>query len=336
MQFELTKVNDVFADFRKQLEEAKEINKNTVFDYEDKKSHAQAVSHIYKLRQTASAIDKLRKSEKAESLAYGKEIDLVAKLLEAEIREMIAVHDAPIQAKKEREAAVKKEISDRIERVIVAGNTEYETSEAAKVCLLKLKEIKLDDSFGAFKGEAAIAKDEAIGKVELRFDALVKSEATAIELARVNKENEEKARIEAEAKAKKDQEEREANIAKESRETAEREAKEREEKTKAEQAAALAKVEQDKKDAVAKAEREAQEKIAAEKKRIADEKAEADKIQMIADQKEKRRIANRAHQGRINSGIVSQLVELGCEQDLAVAIVKNAAKQEIQNLTINY
>ena len=33
--FELAKVNDVFADFQEQIKEAKKVNEQTVFDYED-------------------------------------------------------------------------------------------------------------------------------------------------------------------------------------------------------------------------------------------------------------------------------------------------------------
>ena len=102
-EFAVARINDVFADFYKQLEEAKKVNEQTVFQYETPAGNKAARSHIYKLRQSKSAVESKRKEEKAESLKYGKDLDSEAKKITAEIEEMISVHDAPLKEIEERE-----------------------------------------------------------------------------------------------------------------------------------------------------------------------------------------------------------------------------------------
>ena len=65
----------VYDEFRGQLSELRDANAKTVFDYEDPKGNKDARSHVYKLRQTKSAVEMARKEEKAESLAYGRRVD---------------------------------------------------------------------------------------------------------------------------------------------------------------------------------------------------------------------------------------------------------------------
>lgn len=50
--------------FRAQLAQLKEGNAKAVFNYRDPIGNKEARSHVYKLRQTKSAVDKVRKAEK--------------------------------------------------------------------------------------------------------------------------------------------------------------------------------------------------------------------------------------------------------------------------------
>ena len=55
-----------FSEFRSQLATLKHDNSKAVFNYADPKGNKEARSHIYKLRQTKSAVDKVRKEQKQE------------------------------------------------------------------------------------------------------------------------------------------------------------------------------------------------------------------------------------------------------------------------------
>lgn len=50
--------------FRAQLAELKTNNEKAVFNYEDPAGNKEARSHIYKLRKTKSAVDRVRKDQK--------------------------------------------------------------------------------------------------------------------------------------------------------------------------------------------------------------------------------------------------------------------------------
>ena len=109
--FEIARVNDVFADFYKQLEEAKKVNEQTIFQYETPAGNKAARSHIYKLRQSKSAVEKKRKETKQDAIDFGRTLDTEAKKITSEIEEMINVHDAPLkqieQLEKERISKIK-------------------------------------------------------------------------------------------------------------------------------------------------------------------------------------------------------------------------------------
>ena len=336
--FELAKVNDVFADFQEQIKQAKKLNEQTVFDYEDKKGNKEARSHIYKLRQSVSAIEKVRKAEKAESLAYGKEIDSVAKSLAGELREMIAVHEDPIKAIEERE-------KQRIELIKENINffTFYTQNENTQKPLFEIKlildsvnEKEINESFDEFVETAELAKFKAVDFLTKKITEIEKTELEEKKRIEEQAKLEQQEAIEREAKAKAEQVEREKQIAIEAKEQAEREAKQREHNAKQQQIAELERVEREKKEAIKKAEHEAQEKILAEKKRIADEKARDEHNKKVIADKEAKRQANRAHQKRINNTVLEYLKQLGCDDELGKSIIKSMAKNEIPNVTINY
>jgi len=333
MSFELAKVNEVFVDFKEQIKEAKIINEQTVFDYEDKKGNKEARSHIYKLRQSRSAIEKVRKAEKAESLAYGKELDSVAKTLTSELTEMIEVHEAPIKAIEEREKAIQAEIWEIAE----AKNLEYSDTPEIQAKIESIENTVInEETFGAFVDEAEFEKFKTLKElVEIR-ESFIANDLAEIERVRVEQEKADAIQAEADKQAEIARKEREKQIEEKAKADAIEKAKQREIQVEQEKQQALAKAEQDKKDAVAKAEREAQTKIDAERQRIADEKAQADKEKYIADQAEAARKANIENCRKINGGILQHFQQVGCGTEVAKNIIGQIAKGNIANIQINY
>lgn len=347
--FELAKVNDVFADFQEQIKEAKKLNEQTVFDYEDKKGNKEARSHIYKLRQSVSAIEKVRKAEKADSLAYGKEIDSVAKSLAGELREMISVHEEPIKAIEERE-------KQRIELIKENINffTFYTQDENTQKPLFEIKlildsvnEKEINESFGEFVETAELAKFKAVDFLTKKITQIEKTEREEQKRVEEQKKREEQERIENETKAKAEQVEREKQIAIEAKEQAEREAKQREHNAEQQRIAELERVEREKRELIeiAKqntikmkriAEEEKQQAIREEQQRVANENARVEAEKKLSADKESKRQANRAHQGRINNTVLEYLKQLGCDESLGKNIIKSMVKNEIPNVTINY
>ena len=178
---------------------------------------------------------------------------------------------------------------------------------------------------GISEFKAAEEKKQAeIAEAERKAEEEAKAEAERIE--REKAEAAEKARKEAEEKAER---EKQAAIKAEQEraEKAEREAKE-----------AVERVEREKKEAAEKAEREKQAAIKAEQEKA--EKAEAErKAKEKAEQEEKeRRERNTRHRGKINRGIVVELVKAdkSITVEAAKSIVKAMAQGKIPNVTINY
>lgn len=332
----------VYAEFRAQLGELRELNASTMFDYEDPKGNKDARSHVYKLRQTKSAVDAARKKEKAESLAYGRRVDEQAKEIIAEIEKMIEVHAKPLEEIEQRE-------KDRIERykadlAEIEGGGQRAMEEWQELPLDAMKdrlaEIEAEsiseDRWEEFALLAAQAKESAI--VSLR-EAIAKREAYDAEQAELE-------RLRAEV-VEREQKERDERIAREAEERARREA---EEQRKRDQQEAEAK---------AKAEREASErrelelKLAAEKAER--EKAEAEQRAATAAKEAEERMrreaadravkeaaeaeareANKKHRAATNRAAVAALVKGGLPEDAAKQAITLIAQRAVPNVSISY
>lgn len=322
----------VYDEFRAQLAELSSANESMVFDYESANGNKEARSHVYKLRQTKSAVEKARKKEKAESLEYGRKVDAEAKSISSEIESMIAVHQKPLdeidQREKDRVAVHK----DHIEGMsLVANQTEHPdgsplTASEYALAIEYLEGLKIDDSWEEFAAEAAKAKDENLAIARKRYDDRKKYEDEQEELerlrkqqaeveqkdhdARIAKEAEEKARKDAELAAKREKEaaeKRELEL-KLAAETAEKE------KLEAERRAEVAE-----KEAIEAAERKAKEDAAKET-------AEAEK-----------REANKRHNAKINNQAVKAIIkECGLSEEQAKSVVVAVAKKQIPNVSIFY
>lgn len=328
--FEITKAGEVFVDFREQIKKAKILNKQTVFDYADKKGNKEARSHVYKLRKSKTAIDKVRKLEKAESLAYGREIDSIAKSLSLELTEMIEVHEAPLKALEEKERVRIMSHDQQLEDLReFQCNTPFPEgtlySETLKARLLTLRSFKIDNSYEEFEDEARAIQANAIDFLNKTILYEQKREAEKAELEQFYKDKAEREKVEREQLIV------QQAIAKQAEDAIKREAQ-----IKAKQKVELARVEREKIEAITNAENNAKLKIEAERKKVQQAKEQADfNARVIADA-ERARKANVEHRRTINAGLLKAFEDCGCQSFIAKTIISKIAKNEIKNVQLNY
>lgn len=332
----------VYDEFRAQLGQLRKANKDAIFDYEDSKGNKEARSHIYKLRQTKSAVEKTRKEEKSASLEYGRRVDEQAKEIISEIEDMIEVHEKPIREIEQRE-------KDRIERhksnqaeIEEAGRQTAEQwmelpLQAMKDRLAEIEAQPIDEAhWDEFALLAAQAKEKAVAAIR---DAIAKREKHDAEQAELERHRKEA--------AEREQKERDARIAREAEERARCEAEEQRERERLEA------------EAKAKAEREAAERRELELKLAAEtaerQKAEAEEraanAAREAEERVRREAADRAvkeaseaeareadkkHRSGVNRAAVAAFVKGGLPEDMAKQAVTLIAQKAIPNVSISY
>ena len=332
----------IYEPFRAQLGDLKKLNDETMFNYEDPKGNEAARSHVYKLRRTKSAVDEARKTEKAESLAYGRRVDEEAKEIVAEIELMIEVHAKPLEEIEQRE-------KDRIERhkfkqgeidalgQDIARRWMELSIEAMKDRLGDVEAIPIsEDYWDEFALLGAQSRELAITSIR---DAIAKREAHDAEQAEL-------ARLRKEA-ADREQADREQTIREEAMRSA------------AEEAEQKAKAERERAEAEATAAHEAAERRELELKLAAEtaerEKAEAEQRAATAakdaEERVRREAADRAvkeaaeadareadkkHHAAVNRAAVAALVKGGLPEDMAKQVVTLIAQKTVPNVSISY
>lgn len=315
----------VYDPFIAQLNELRKFNQSITFDYEDPKGNKEARSHIYKLRQTKSAVENARKAEKQASLEYGRRVDAKAKEVIGEIEEMIDVHAAPIREIEEREKQRVTALSERVDWFSDMVPDEQATASDLAERLALVKSTPVDESFEEMESLAARAKLDAIAKLEALHTAAAKREADAAELERHR------------------------------REAAEREAKERDEAIRREaaeqaQRAAEAKAEAERKAAAEQAERERQaqkhrelqlklEKEQAERRAVEAERRAKEELaakQRAEEEAKRKREENQRHRTKIDNQAIKALENCGLSNEQAQAVVTLIAAGSVPNISINY
>lgn len=344
--------------FRAQLADLKAGNAKAVFDYRDAKGNKEARSHIYKLRQTKSAIEKVRVAEKESVLLKGRQIDSEAKEITKIVEEMISVHELPILEIEAEEAARVEKHQRAIQAIIDIGNG-FIGGEPQPFGLLfsELELIKVDESFQEFEVQAHREKEAAKAKLDHAFSEHKKREEEQAELARLReeaaqreqKEREERiareaaenARIAAEKAAAEERQrladeqlrkdrEAQAAIDKAEREKLEAENARLRQQQEADQAASKAK--QDAIDAAARAEREKQAAIEAERKRQADA-VEAERL--ATEQREK----NKAHAKKINNELLADIMAIegaNITEEQGKLIIAALARKQLRHASVKY
>lgn len=326
---------------RQKLDQLKKDNEVT-FNYSDPEENKKARSHVYKLRQERAELDRIRKLEKAESIATGKRIDAQANAIEAEITALIDVHAKPLEEIEQRETARKEAIKERlllIQTLTAKANPFgglYET-HVLKANLAKLKDIELtSENFGDSLPDAAASHENGVIVLERHIADSEKRDAEKAELERLRQEQIER-----------DRKEREERIAKEAAERATREAQEKAARDAENERRASEKREQDLRDAAAKAERERTEaeertkRIAKETEdRLARERAaEQDRIkreELRLQAEADRKAANLQHRSRINKAAATAFVAAGFSDEEAKKIVTLIAQGTVPAVTIAY
>lgn len=302
--------------FRAQLGELKTYNESVTFDYESKSGNKEARSHIYKLRQTKSAVEKARKAEKAEALEYGRQVDAQAKEIMGEIESMIEVHQRPIdeieQREKERQAKHEARIAE-MQELAMESNEDF-SAAVLRDRLKQLETYKLGEHWEEYEVEASRVKEAGIEALKSQIARREKYEAEQAELEKLRREQQER--------EKKD---REAQIAKEAEDRAHREA---EQKAKQEREAA------ERRELQLKLEKEQAERRAEQAAEEARREADAAKAKEEAEAK--RREENKKHKAKIHREAVAGLVDGGIPDEQAKDVVTLIAKGLVPNVRVVY
>lgn len=294
------------------------------------KGRKEIASVAYKVAQSKTLLDGLGKDLvagwKAQATAVDVERRRVREFLDALKDEVRAPLTDWEKAEEARVTAIKGRIAE-IEDMAISPDTPITGNDVGwlEERLENVMALKIDDSFGEFKANAALAKDEAIGTV-----------SAALGDAKENARRDEEAREEAE------------RIAAEQREIEEKEAAERAEREKAEaEARAKREAEQreaerleweaqakQREEAAAKAAaEEAENRIRAEAETKARQEAEA---KAKAEAEEARRIANQEHRRKINNEALAAIATIGVSEEQAKAIVLAIVNGEIPHVNMNY
>ena len=321
----------VYAEFRAQLDGLRKLNEETVFDYEDSKGNKDARSHVYKLRQTKSAVEKARKTEKSESLEYGRRVDEQAKEIYVEIDKMIEVHAKPLEEIEQRETDRIEHHKTNLSEIEGAGRqtTEQWLDLPLEVMRDRLAEVEAEsigeDRWEEFALIAAQTKDAAVALMRDAIARREKHDAEQAELERLRAESEERDRTEREEHLRKEGEERERRES-EAKAKAEREAAERRE---LELKLAAETAEREKAEAeqrAANAEKETEERLRREAAdRAVKEAAEATE-----------READKKHRAATNRAAVAAFVKGGLSEDVAKQAVTLIAQKAVPNVSIAY
>lgn len=324
----LSEINiEKFKPFLAEIEEMKKINNTLVFDYESPKGNKEARSHVYKLRQSRSALEKARKAEKAWSLEYGRKVDAQAKEIDIKIEEMISVHQERLDAIEQREKDRILAHKDALNKIRDFLNHVPQTqSSLLLVALHDLQEVISNgrdwQEFEAdFKEASHLALDHLTSTIAESKDR----EAKEAELEQLRKE-----------KAAREQAERDERIRKEAAEKAKKEAEEKAYKEKLE--LERQKIAAEERERLAKKAQEEAEKRAIEADRLAKEKAESDlhaKLKAEAEEKEKLE-ANKKHRKAVILAGLTSIMEIGFSKDDALKVVQAIDAGKIKNVYFDF
>jgi hypothetical protein len=161
---------------------------------------AQAKEGRKELVKFRTSLEKARKEEKAESLAYGRLVDSEAARIQAIATPLELAYAAPIEAEEKRLADIR-EAELEAERQRIAGHRARiqeikdvrataamcRTSERLQV-LIDGMPARLAESFGEFQEEAEAAYNEAVAALQQMHEAKVEAEKQALELKRQQEE----------------------------------------------------------------------------------------------------------------------------------------------------
>ena len=290
-------------------------------DVSTKKGRDAIGSLALKISKSKTLIEKCGKELVAEQKAQIKVIDddriSIVKKFDLLRDEILAPRDAWEKAEEDRVA--KHTGAIRAIRSLYDENTANQEAHVIKGYIFDLEKLEVDSSFEEFEQEAKLAKFETLEKLRTTLAAREKYEAEQAELERLRQ-----------------QQEREAQIAREAAEKATREAEEKarfeaervqREKAEAEQREARLKAEKE------AAELRAQHAAEAERKRL--EAGQAAKLE-AERQAEEARQANQAHRKKICNEALKGLLALGIDEAKSKEILQAINKGLVPHVSIKF
>lgn len=309
------------------------------------KGRKEVASIAHAVARTKTYLDGLGKEQTDKFKEIPKRIDANRKQIRDTLDDLKDEVRAPLTQYEAAEEARVAALQSRLARLNELGSSASIEIAAAdlQVMLQEVEQNALDDTWQELLPQATVAKELAAKRLGEALAARQKYEAEQAELEELRqkqaeqdridrerliaeqaaeqarREEENRQRLEREAAQHREQEaQRQAQVAQQAAEQARRDS----------EAAELAR-QQAEANAARQAEEAATRAAEQERQRIADE-------QRLKDEEDARRMADRAHQGRINSAILMDLIGMGIEEDKAVTLIKHIANNKIAHLTINY
>lgn len=305
------------------IQQAKDLVDGFEHDLSTGAGRKRTASLANKVAKLKTRLDGMGKDLVADWKAQAKKVDINRKSMREELDELKIIARKPLTDWEEEQARIEEEkrLAEEAEKLRIQVESDHE------IALLMNEKIDRE------------AEEER---------------KAAEEAERLRKEQEEKERLE-----------REARIAQEAKEQAEREAKEREERIKREAEEAKAKAEAERLEAIEREKQAERDRIAAEERAKA-QAEEAERQRVIAEEKAKRnaeeaaerakqaeiqrqqeeqerqrkeqeaREANKRHIGGIRKAAKESLMATGISEDQAKAIVMAIHNGQIANVKIHY
>ncbi|MFM5241331.1 coiled-coil domain-containing protein [Aeromonas rivipollensis] len=252
---------------------------------------------------------------------------------------------APLTQYEEAEAARVAALQDRLIMLKDLGDSGAHEFTAAdlQTMLQEVEQTALDDTWQELLPQATIAKELAAKRLAEALVTSQKYEAEQAELEQLRQKQAEQERIDRERQIA-EQAAEQARFQEENRQRLEREAAQhREQEAQRQAQAAREREEQARRDAeaaeLARQQAEANAARQAEEAATRAAKQERQRIeheQRLKDEEDARRMADRAHRGRINNAILMDLMGLGIEEEKAINLIKHIASNKIDHLAINY
>ena len=147
--FPVDKPIAAYNEFRSQLKALAKENDSLTFDLDTAKGQKECRSHIYKLRQTKTGVDKVRQAEKKAALEYGRLVDGEAREIVAEIDTMIQVHDKPLQEAVERERLRIEALDEAFKELEIRLSPGGCTSNEARAEIARLESLTVSEELQA-------------------------------------------------------------------------------------------------------------------------------------------------------------------------------------------
>lgn len=273
-------------------------------------------SNAYKVSQSKTFLDGLRKEFLADLKSQVKSGDAIGKYIRDECD---AIRDEVRKPLTDWENAEKERIEK--EKALAEFLADWDDALAEDDLFNRQREIERKEAEFARQEEERKAKEEAERLEKERIEREKRIAAEAADKAK--RDSEEKARREREEAERKQRE------AIEAAERAEREKKEAQEQAERDSIAAEKQAKEDQERAVREAHEKERQRIEAEQRA----KAEKERAQKEADE---RRARHHAHVKKIKREAVEDLVSMDVDMHTAQDIVSAISKMEIRNITINY